>query len=153
MFAQMPLPLREFERDGDVGVNGGKCFGKRGIGLARFQKFDDAGLHALSKSLRVLFECLVDITERAELFDKPSGGLLAYPLNAGNVVRRVAAERFVIHDALRPESVPLAYALFVVYNRVGQAFAQREYAHPRSYKLQSVHITRRDDCLKVAARA
>src|SRR3989344_3224201 len=119
MFAQVPLPLRQLKRDGHVGMYRRECFGKRRIGLAGFQKFEDTWLHALADVLRVLFERLVDVVQRTEFLDKLGGGLLAYPLDAGDVVRRVAAERFVIDDALRPESVPLAHAFFVVYHRVG----------------------------------
>src|SRR3989344_7731022 len=93
MFAQVPLPLRQLKRDGHVGMYRRKRFGKRRIGLPFLQEFYNARLHALAEVFRVLFERLVDVVERAEFFDKLGGGLLAYPLDTGNVVGRIEIGR------------------------------------------------------------
>ena len=98
--------------------------------------FKDSGLSV---------ERRIEILERAELLQEFRRGLLPDPFHAGNVIRRVAAQRLVIDDALRPEAVAFAHAVLVVEDRVVDAFAHRVDGDARGDELQRIHVARCDD--------
>src|SRR3989344_4693290 len=152
MLTEMPLPLGQFERERHVRMNCRECLGEGRIRFPALQKFDDSGLHALCESGGIFLECFVDIVERAESLYELRRDLFTDALDAGNVVRRIAAKRLVINDVLRSESVPLRHRLRIVEDGVGKSFAQGEYAHTRANELQGVHVACRNNSLDVFTR-
>src|SRR3989344_1933539 len=152
MLTEMPLPLGQFERERYVRVDRCERLGEGRIRFPAFQEFDNAGLHAFCKSGRIFPERFVDVVERAEFFYQFRRRFFTNALDAGDIVRGVAAQRLVIDDTLRPESVSLAHPVLVVEDGVGKAFAQREYMHAGTDELEGVHVACRNDGLDVRTR-
>src|SRR3989338_4205771 len=148
----MPHTLRKFETYRRVRSYRRERLGKTRRTLSLPYQLDDARLESFFiQDVRIFFHGTVQVLYRAELPYQLGGRLFADPLDAGNVVRRVAAQGFVVGHILRVKTEALAYRPFVVENRVGKAFAERIYFHPLPYELERIKVARGNDGLYVAA--
>ena len=82
------------------------------------------------------------------LGDELRGGLLSHAGYAGNVVRRIALERFEIDHLIRAQPVALPDHLFVVDDGVLKTLARRHQLDPRRHELKRIEIARHDDRLE-----
>ena len=100
-------------------------------------------------------EVRVDVLDATVRLDQFGGCLLANSLDAGNVIGRIAFERFEIDQLTRLELVACFHRGFVVEDHRSGAGLRREHQHADAgtHQLQRVRVTGDDQRLNVAARA
>ena len=94
-------------------------------------------------------EVVVEALDGAVLGDQLHGRLLAHPLDAGDVVDRVAHEGHHVGNLLGPHAPALAHLGLVVHDALARAPEHGQHAHARADELQQVLVAGDDDDVEV----
>ena len=111
----------------------------------RFQKSRDA------RRLDV-FEVFVNILQRAVRADQINRGFLADAGNARNVIRRIAAQAFVIGHEERPETIFCLHRARRKNVEIGNAASREQYLNSLIDKLQRVAVASHNRHVQVVAQ-